>query len=181
MTLTRWSFSVLSLMVFAGCASFSVKVDREISELASRVDHVEIHPAYDQTTNVASEATGQALPMQPLTQEKTSERPLRRDPAIQPISYLQQEKKPPSRLVIPPTLPGADAPPITKFPEDPVQKKRYLQELFPSLPAAPQLRPIAPGLEGRPMTLADLQRLAAIYSPNIKSAQAAVEAAKGAA
>ena len=82
MTLTRWSFSVLSLMVFAGCASFSVKVDREISELASRVDHVEIHPAYDQTTNVASEATGQALPMQPLTQEKTSERPLRRDPAI---------------------------------------------------------------------------------------------------
>jgi cobalt-zinc-cadmium efflux system outer membrane protein len=182
MTLTRWSFSVLSLIVFAGCTSFSVKVDREISEVASRVDHVEIHPAYDQTTTVTAEAkTSQALPGQPFTHEQTSERPLRRDAAVQPISFLQQERKPPSRLVIPPTLPGADAPPITKFPEDPAQKKRYLQELFPALPAGPQLRALAPGPEGRPMTLADLQRLAAVYSPTIKSAEAAVEAAKGAA
>ena len=81
---------------------------------------------------------------------------------------------------MPAGLPGADAPPITKFPEDPAHKKRYLQELFPPLPTAPQLRPTAPGPEGHPMSLADLQRLAAVYSPAIKNAQAAVEAAKGA-
>jgi cobalt-zinc-cadmium efflux system outer membrane protein len=81
---------------------------------------------------------------------------------------------------VPPGLPGADAPPITKFPEDPAQKKRYIQELFPPLLPAARLVPPATGPEGRPMTLADLQRLAAIYSPAIKSAEAAVEAAKGA-
>jgi cobalt-zinc-cadmium efflux system outer membrane protein len=102
------------------------------------------------------------------------------DGPLQPVVFQEPEKKPPPRLVVPAGLPGADAPPITKFPEDPAQKKRYLQELFPPLPAAPQLRPTAPGPEGRPMSLADLQRLAALYSPAIKNAQAAVEAAKGA-
>jgi outer membrane protein, heavy metal efflux system len=102
------------------------------------------------------------------------------DAPLQPAVFQQPEKLPPRRLVVPPALPGADAPPITKFPEDPAHKRRYLRELFPPLPAAPQLRPTAPGPEGHPMSLADLQRLAALYSPAIKNAQAAVEAAKGA-
>ncbi|HLN32878.1 MAG TPA: TolC family protein [Gemmataceae bacterium] len=99
---------------------------------------------------------------------------------MQQVAYLQATVKPPQRLVVPPGLPGADAPPITKFPQDPVLKKKYIQALFPPLPAAPKMRPPAPGPEGRPMTLADFQRLAAVYSPAIKSAEAAVEAAKGA-
>ena len=99
---------------------------------------------------------------------------------LQAVASFQPDRKPPQRLVVPPALPGADAPPIAKFPEDPAQRKRYLEAMFPPLPAAPELRPTAPGPEGRPMMLADLQRLAAIYSPAIKSAQAAVEAADGA-
>ncbi len=88
-------------------------------------------------------------------------------------------KKPPPRLETPKGLPGADAPFVTKFPEDPVEKKRYLQQLFPPLPPPPPVPPLAPGPEGHPITLADLQRLAAMYSPAIKNAEGAVEAAKG--
>jgi cobalt-zinc-cadmium efflux system outer membrane protein len=65
-------------------------------------------------------------------------------------------------------------------PADPEEKKKYLQKLFPHLPPPPRFPLLAPGPEGRPMTLADLQRLAAIYSPAIKSAEAAIEAAMGA-
>jgi cobalt-zinc-cadmium efflux system outer membrane protein len=81
---------------------------------------------------------------------------------------------------VPQTLPGHDAPPITDWPKDPVQKKQAIARLFPPLPPAPKQAPAAPGPEGRPLTLADLQRLAASYSPTVQSAQAAVEAAKGA-
>jgi outer membrane protein, heavy metal efflux system len=178
MTLMRSPLFLLSFLVVAGCSSLSGKVDREISDLAARVDHVEIHPALDQAPTAVSEVNSLPAHSASLVLEKSLET---QTGPVQPIAFLQAEKKPPARLVIPPGLPGADAPPISKFPEDPAQKKQYLQKLFPPLPPAPQLAPTAPGPEGRPLTLADLQRLAAIYSPAIKSAEAAVEAAKGAA
>jgi cobalt-zinc-cadmium efflux system outer membrane protein len=169
-------------MVLSGCWSASARVDREVDELTARIDHLEIHPAHDQTSVAAPEITLPPPRPEPSpTLETTSGTLPRRSAALRAVAFQQPEKKPPPRLVIPPGLPGVDAPPITKFPEDPAQKKRYIQELFPPLPSAPQLVPAAPGPEGRPMTLADLQRLAAIYSPAIKSAEAAVEAAKGAA
>jgi cobalt-zinc-cadmium efflux system outer membrane protein len=176
MTPVRWSFCAVSLLVLTGCGLLMGQVDREVSELATRVDQVEIHPAYDAApAAVAPEVkTPPPQPKPPPTPEKVPPKPADQDALRQP------EKKPPARLVIPPGLPGTDAPPITRFPEEPAQKKRYLQELFPPLPPAPQLRPTAPGPEGRPMSLADLQRLAALYSPAIRSAEAAVEAAKGA-
>jgi outer membrane protein, heavy metal efflux system len=182
MTLLRWSPCLLSLMVLAGCSSLSGKVDREVNELAALVGEVEIHPANDQSPAAAPEITlPSERPEPPASPERAPGSSAVQDPSLKPVAFLQPDKKPPPRLVVPPGLPGADAPPIAKFPEDPVQKKRYLQELFPPLPPPPQLAPTAPGPEGRPMTLADLQRLAALYSPAIKSAEAAVEAAKGAA
>jgi cobalt-zinc-cadmium efflux system outer membrane protein len=175
MTPVRWSFCAVSLLVLSGCWSMSHRVDREIDDLAARVDYITIHPAYDVTTAAAPEVKGPA----PGTQyEKTPPGP---GAPVEPIVFQRPERKPPPRLVIPKDLPGADAPPITKYPEDPALKKKFIQEFFPPLPAVPWLPPLAPGPEGRPMTLADLQRLAATYSPAIKSAIAAVEAAKGAA
>jgi cobalt-zinc-cadmium efflux system outer membrane protein len=53
--------------------------------------------------------------------------------------------------------------------------------LYPSIQPLPPLPPPVPGPEGHPLSLADLQRLAETYSPTVKSALAAVEAAKGAA
>jgi outer membrane protein, heavy metal efflux system len=149
--------------------------------MAALFDQVGIHPAYDEAPTSMREAkpTSPRPESTPEPKNDTSRQPSQ-GATLEAIAYLQAEKKPPQRLVIPPGLPGADAPPITKFPEDPAQKKRYVQKLFPPLPAAPVLPPAAPGPEGRPLTLADLQRLAALYSPAIKSAEAAVEAAKGA-
>jgi cobalt-zinc-cadmium efflux system outer membrane protein len=158
------------------------RVDREIDQLSTLVEQVDIFPALDPTPAAPSEPKSISTPPEALPAPKLNHNTLAPIAApVQSVVMRQTEKKPPQRLVVPPGLPGADAPPIMKFPENPVQKKRYLQELFPPLPPAPQLVQAAPGPEGRPMTLADLQRLAALYSPAIKSAEAAVEAAKGAA
>jgi outer membrane protein, heavy metal efflux system len=179
---------LVSMIAFSGCCFFSGReIDREVEELSALSGRIEIRPAVDETPNVKTEI------------KPTEAKPAGPEPAaipadlgnapnsridsfqpLQPTTYWQAEKKAPQRLVIPPGLPGANAPPITQVPENPEEKKKYLQTMFPPLPPAPKLVPLAPGPEGRPMTLADLQRFAATYSPAIKSALAAVEAAKGA-
>jgi outer membrane protein, heavy metal efflux system len=94
----------------------------------------------------------------------------------------EKEKMPPiqQRLPISKVLPGADAPEI-QVPTDPKEREAYFHNLYPKVPELPPMPPPAPGPEGRPMTLADLQRLGEIYNPSIKTALAAVEAAKAAA
>jgi cobalt-zinc-cadmium efflux system outer membrane protein len=177
----RWPW-VLGVLVLGGCSALSGKVDRDIDDLTARVNNAEIHPAIDPAPHAAPEV--EKLPEAdpaPSLPESTPQTRAWHGKGLHPVTFVQAEKKPPQRLVVPPGLPGADAPPITQFPEDPAQRKRYLQELFPPLPAPPRLSPPAPGPEGHPMTLADLQRLAAVYSPAIQIAKAAVEAAKGAA
>ncbi len=177
----RWPFCAICLIALSGCWSVNARIDREVGELSSQIDHVEIRPALDLAPGAEPKAN--VLPA-----ETESLPPPKKDAwafpeqaiSLQQVALLQVDKKPPQRLVVPPGLPGADAPPITKFPQDPVQKRKYIQALFPPLPAAPKMLPPAPGPEGRPMTLADFQRLAAVCSPAIKSAEAAVEAAKGA-
>jgi cobalt-zinc-cadmium efflux system outer membrane protein len=101
---------------------------------------------------------------------------------LQQVACQQREKLPPiqQRLPIPKELPGADAPDI-KIPDDPKERAEYFRKLYPPIPELPPMTPPAPGPEGRPLTLADLQRLGETYNPAIKSAYAAVEAAKAAA
>jgi cobalt-zinc-cadmium efflux system outer membrane protein len=96
-------------------------------------------------------------------------------------AHLEQDRPglPPKKLTVPPELPGADAPPI-KLPEDRQERAKYLRELFPPTEPLPPETPAAPGPEGHPLDLADLQRLGETYSPAIVNARAAVEAAKGA-
>ncbi len=105
------------------------------------------------------------------------------------VGYYQpdkgaDEKKfvPPERIAVPPDLPGANAPPIPKMEKgQDVENSKKLDAFYPPTPPLPPETPPAPGPEGRPLTLADLQRLGETYSPAIKNAQQAVEAAKGAA
>jgi cobalt-zinc-cadmium efflux system outer membrane protein len=101
---------------------------------------------------------------------------------LQPVVYEQTDKLPPiqQRLPIPKELPGADAPEI-EVPRDPAQRERYFRKLYPPVPELPPMPPPAPGPEARPMSLADLQRLGETYNPSIKTAFAAVEAARAAA
>jgi cobalt-zinc-cadmium efflux system outer membrane protein len=60
-------------------------------------------------------------------------------------------------------------------------RARYIRNLYPALEAPTGLPLTAPGPEGRPLSLGDLERLAEQYSPVIRSNAAAVDAAKGAA
>jgi cobalt-zinc-cadmium efflux system outer membrane protein len=116
---------------------------------------------------------------------------------LQQVAWVQPEplqgQKPPqrtptqSRFSIPPGLPGANAPPLTflsvrlfgmSFPVE--NNALRAGRLNPPLPPLPPPLKLAPGPEGRPLTLDDLQRLGMQYSPAIKKARAAVDAAIGA-
>jgi cobalt-zinc-cadmium efflux system outer membrane protein len=70
---------------------------------------------------------------------------------------------------------------LPKTPQEQAKNLAALRREFrPLPPLGPDPVPV-PGPEGRPLTLADLQRLALLTSPQIKQAQAAVDAARGAA
>lgn len=88
------------------------------------------------------------------------------------------------RLKIPPGLPGAKEPPVTLPPLDdanPGKRNAALERLYAPLPdLAPDYEPPL-GPDGKPYTLADLQKIAMTNSPKIKQAYAAVAAARGAA
>jgi cobalt-zinc-cadmium efflux system outer membrane protein len=89
------------------------------------------------------------------------------------------------RIQVPPELPGRDAPTISlpEFdPGDPVKQKRRreaIERTFPSLGDVPASPKPAPGLDGHPLSLADLQRLATANNPTLKQAVAAIEVARG--
>jgi cobalt-zinc-cadmium efflux system outer membrane protein len=89
-------------------------------------------------------------------------------------------------LRIPPDLPGANEatefplklPPIIKGKEK--EREEAVRKLFPKLgPLGPELEP-APGPDGKALTLADLQAIAAANSPTLRRAMADVVAARGA-
>src|SRR5262249_54801738 len=101
---------------------------------------------------------------------------------LRPVAFSEEQKedRPRRELLVPPDLPGAKAQPI-RLPEDKEERRRYVRELYPPLEPLPPMTPPAPGPQGRPLNLSDLQALGETYSPAIKSARAAVEAALGAA
>lgn len=114
---------------------------------------------------------------------KANDSPAEPEPVVR-LSYVQREILVPRkkfRLEVPRELPGANAPPIQNMPVGEVERKKYLDHLFPSIPPLPPECPPAPGPEGRPITLGDLQHYAETYSPAVKSAEAAVMAARGGA
>jgi outer membrane protein, heavy metal efflux system len=88
--------------------------------------------------------------------------------------------KPKGPPQIPPEIPGSEVKPIHPLPKDEKEKERWIQQVYPELPPLPvEPTPLA-GPEGRPYTLADLQQLAAVNSPELRQAASDVEAARGA-
>jgi cobalt-zinc-cadmium efflux system outer membrane protein len=171
---------VLGLVLLPGCWLPSHSgIDGQIKTLTTEVERTENYHARDPLP--AAPAGAAPLLPDPLTTpagEESSREP------IQQAAYAQPEKPPKPgarKLFVPPELPGADAPPIEKMSEEPAEKARQLKELYPPLPPLPALPRPAPGPAGRPLSLADLQNLGETYSPAVKSAYAAVEAARGAA
>jgi cobalt-zinc-cadmium efflux system outer membrane protein len=82
------------------------------------------------------------------------------------------------KLQVPEEVPGSEAP-LLVLPRREPELSEALRKLFrplPPLPAEPQ--PL-PGPNGRPLTLADLQLIAAANSPTLRQAVSDVEAARG--
>lgn len=184
----------LGLIALSGCGFLlHNQIDREIRDMSSQNEdgiplrgRVTSLPPAPPTGEAAPasvgsatvKARGQALQDRSLTVPAPAEKA---DGVLQQVKYEQLDAFPiQQRLPIPKQLPGAEAPDF-EVPTDPEEKARYFDKLYPPVPPLPPLPPPAPGPEGRPMTLADLQRLGELYSPTIKTAYAAVEAAKAAA
>jgi len=81
-------------------------------------------------------------------------------------------------LTIPGRVPGSEAPRI-QIPDENAAAEREIARIYPELMPLPVEPKVVPGPEGKPFTLADLQRLAAANSPALRQAAADVEAAKG--
>jgi cobalt-zinc-cadmium efflux system outer membrane protein len=168
---------LVCLFLTSGCSLFTAReVDKEVREMAFRVGVGPVRsesllpdrpPIFAEAKVATRPPTAAASTQQPELQLVTLEEP-------------EQPKPPPKRLVIPADLPGADAPPL-KMPEDKAERRRVVSRLYPPIPSLPKLPPPAPGPEGHPLSLSDLQRLAETYSPTVKNAFAAVQAARGAA
>lgn len=86
------------------------------------------------------------------------------------------------RLIQPRGIPGEEAPPIVmKGKPGDKSLQEAIDKYFPAQAAlGPDPRP-GPGPEGRPMTLADLQRLARANSPLLRQAASDIKSAEGAA
>jgi cobalt-zinc-cadmium efflux system outer membrane protein len=170
----------LLLLVPACSITESRNIDQQLRDLTGRVEQVDPCRVMDQLPPSddprdepgGSPEGGQAVGFLPAVP----------DDAFRPVASQPDKPEQPKvrKLTVPSGLPGADAPPIV-LPDDPQERQRYVKRLFPPLEALLPIRAIAPGPEGRPLTLADLQRLGALYSPAIKNAIAAVKAAEGAA
>ncbi len=88
------------------------------------------------------------------------------------------------RLRVPAELPGSTVPPIRLPPLEPEfneERKQTILRLYPPLPPLGANPAPAPNPEGRPLELADLQRLALSNNPAVRQASADVDAAHGAA
>jgi cobalt-zinc-cadmium efflux system outer membrane protein len=160
----RRLFLPLGALLLPGCMLLgSGRIEQEILDLSAKVEP----PA---PYHVSAPLASPAAPISPaawLQKDELAPAPDGKD--------LKEEKKK-FTLTIPPNLPGADVPPVRQPTTAGERDKTY-----PPIPPVPPLALPAPGPEGRPLSLADLQRLAETYSPAIKNAIAAVEAAKGAA
>jgi cobalt-zinc-cadmium efflux system outer membrane protein len=168
----------LGLVLLGGCCQLSPDhSDDVVAGLASRVRDVEPPlPADSSSASPSAQPVRQACLS--LEADAPDDPPVRRVAAVQLDRTLPPE---PARrpLDIPPGLPGGNAPPI-RVPEGERARERALQELYPSPPPLPPDLHPAPGPDGQPLTLSDLQTLATANNPSVKNAVAAVEAARGA-
>jgi cobalt-zinc-cadmium efflux system outer membrane protein len=173
---------LLCLPLASGCCFFPASgVDRDVRDLAVRIGVEPVQgaallpsaPSRQQVTFLQSQAASSVT--------------LSESEAIQLASFVESAQEKPGEprpmqrpLPIPPNLPGGEAPPI-KLPDNPAERHRYVMQMFPAIDPLPPLPRPAPSPLGHPLTLADLQQMGEEYSPTIKTAYAAVEAAKGTA
>ncbi len=83
------------------------------------------------------------------------------------------------KLQIPPEVPGSETLALRPLSKNRAEREAQVRKLYPPPPPLPEEPAIAPSPAGRPLTLADLQQLAATNSPTLRQAASDVEAARG--
>lgn len=172
---------ILSGALLLGGCVYHVQehADQLVCDLAARP--LDLAPAVEDNR---SKQAPEKLPGPNPVKESSRDKPKSpTDPTLdaKTATLLQPEREQvnKSRLQIPAGIPGAEARKI-EVPMSPAQREKEIRKLFPDLPPLPQEPVALPGPDGRPYTLADLQRIAAENSPQLRQAAADVEAARGA-
>ncbi len=177
----RWT-AALGLVLLVGCLyPMREKIESGVCDLAAHP--IDLQPA--ETSSPAPEMPPAAESVAPAAFRQPGEAaPGEKAPAL---PGARGEAEPPASSLLPVVpsnlLPGGAPPPIfpagKKLTEE--QRKEILKKFYQALPPLGPDPVALPGPEGRPLTLADLQKLGMSNSPAIQQAMAAVEAAKGAA
>jgi cobalt-zinc-cadmium efflux system outer membrane protein len=174
----------LGLVLLQGCCHpLPDYTDPVVRDLASRIRDVEPASPAEQALAPRAVQEKDSPPPAPAPDSPKDATSLPAwDRTVLPAAAQLKGKpaRPKRQLVVPPPLPGSNAPPLEKLPREETARERELARIYPALPPLPAEPQPAPGPEGRPLTLADLQQLAVLHNPSVKNAVAAVEAARGA-
>jgi cobalt-zinc-cadmium efflux system outer membrane protein len=186
---TIWTPALALPVLLAGCHCFPVeeKIDGAVCAVAAKPTDLEPNVIADQKAyGPRVKAPSPTLPV--------DYRPADQEPLPEPREDSPKEKqsgdiksnpgKIPIRLDVPPELlPGGPLAPV-EIPlpgQGAAKRKAAFDKLYPALPPLEDEPQPIPGPHGKPLTLADLQRLASANSPLLRQAAANVEAALGAA
>ncbi len=168
------------LLLASGCLyQAQERADQALSGLTTQpYDLLPAKFEENKSANVVLEQTNQSNKNAPaaagpvdLQTSKAMEQPANSD------QTGNQKKK--YEIEIPAELPGSEAPLIKLPANDPKARQKILERLYPPLPSLPEAPTAVPGPNGKPYTLADLQQLAALNSPQLRQAAADVAAAQG--
>jgi cobalt-zinc-cadmium efflux system outer membrane protein len=184
---------LLGLLLTGGCLwPVREKTDQTVHDLISRPYDVAPTLAGDTVKETPQPKGG---PSEPAT-KPTPKGPAAAPPVLTDMQTTAYMQAPPDKalarpkydLVIPPEIPGSEAP-LIKFektgpdgkpvPLSPEEKRRAIAKIYPELPPLPVAPKALSGPNGQPYTLADLQRMGAENSPTLRQAVSDVEAAKG--
>lgn len=175
MTASRRILWILPFVLLHGCQTFPDTTDLMVSGLAREVRDPDPLGPPDGSPPAPSRPQPEPGKEGPGLAEETA--------YLQQLAAAMQQPRdgpsPKRPLTIPPGLPGSQAPPIV-WPKTKEEQERAIQKLYPPLPPLPPEPAPQPGPNGRPLTLSDLQSLAAANNNSIKYAVAGVEAARGA-
>ncbi len=144
-----------------------------------------LYPVAQQVDSSVAESASLPRDLQPVSHAAEPWPGAKDEPAVDlAVPAKAGEKNKPLFLNIPEDLPGGKLPPI-ELPK-PVKgneeaRTKAIEQLYPTPPSLGEDPPDAPGPEGRPLTLSDLQHLALTHNPLIRQAASRVEEARGAA
>jgi outer membrane protein, heavy metal efflux system len=170
----RGLVACLGLLVVSGCLYHAREhTDATVGQLVN-------HP-YDQAPPEAESTTPQKAPA--ATGTNPYEGQVSPPTDIETTAYMAETalappEKPKVEPKVPAEIPGSEARAF-QLPEGQEARQRAIVALFPPLPPLPADPTAAPGPEGRPYTLSDLQTIAAANSPDLRQAASDVEAARG--